>query len=1006
MEELDVAEIICRLKSGEMAVWEIPREYDGNLELAKLEREQGVRITGKRGYDVISNVFFVEETLRETYEDGEEDIREIRTFFDNFREYYDFLEGNIYENACYAFCPEIESISWEANTHGNKLLDRKSFVKETIDQAFPALQAEIKGNFREGRKNHKICEKWLEEFLTCQTCEELEATARKYLKSRNAKTVDLTFFLFQYIFADVSDRQRFSEIMKYMFYLRKKTRNALCSIYDPEEVFWAFAHREGGNSTYQRYKRELKAYVQHLKKGEIRFETECFYDRNIMYYCIRTEGFYKENPNYADAEFTRYFDSFESFAEFRNGDLTNCDLRKMPQSKVDFSRYVTDETTLLPLWACKDAVCVVQKGYQDGRFYVDLEWQDAFGNVLEYRTHHFSYFFDFVAFLKGDLSGADLLFCDGLAFLPRWDSIDFSGARMGSSLLEKFGLEYEKQDIPRDLLRSFSEICKNEKETGQQLEMVASEQSLSQAVWDSAQRDHSLMEVHYISDLHLLHKIMEADCRSRDDRVYVIQKIVDSIAQEAGKLLLIGGDVASDFGVFQMFVRCLSQVLKRDTVVVFVLGNHELWSFPHKNIDEIAQVYREFLEDYGMYLLQNDLLYMEEKEYVRQIHIKKYGELCRMQDAQVVDCLRNASCVILGGLGFSGYNDRFHADNGIYRDTLDRAGEVAETKKFEKLYNGLLYILRDKNTIVLTHTPKKDWCEKESYDGGLIYISGHTHRNTYCFTEDYQVFSDNQVGYKNRIPHLKSFYISRQYDCFGDYGDGIFEITREQYLDFCRGKNISMTFQREINRLYMLKKNGVYCFICELPSGSLNILNGGAIKKLEHLYIRYYYDHMDAMVSAMAEPLGKYTAYQRQIAQIVQRVGGTGEIHGCIVDIDFLNHIYINPQDGTIQGYYAENIIDKILYPTIPDLLEARCPRLYGEYVRLLGNGEQNLPALRTQKAPCMVPEVCTDTEAYSVSRIIKKMQKLESHVLSYWDEKALQQELQRKKLEENGHTD
>ena len=53
-----------------------------------------------------------------------------------------------------------------------------------------------------------------------------------------------------------------------------------------------------------------------------------------------------------------------------------------------------------------------------------------------------------------------------------------------------------------------------------------------------------------------------------------------------------------------------------------------------------------------------------------------------------------------------------------------------------------------------------------------------------------------------------------------------------------------------------------------------------------------------------------------------------------------------------------------------------------------------------------MVPQVCTDTKAYSVSRIIKKMQKLESHVLSYWDEKALQQELQREKLEENGHTD
>ena len=38
--------------------------------------------------------------------------------------------------------------------------------------------------------------------------------------------------------------------------------------------------------------------------------------------------------------------------------------------------------------------------------------------------HRFSYFFDFVAFLKGDLSGADLLFCTGMKNLSKGVKVD------------------------------------------------------------------------------------------------------------------------------------------------------------------------------------------------------------------------------------------------------------------------------------------------------------------------------------------------------------------------------------------------------------------------------------------------------------------------------------------------------------------------------------------------------------------------------------------------------
>lgn len=48
-----------------------------------------------------------------------------------------------------------------------------------------------------------------------------------------------------------------------------------------------------------------------------------------------------------------------------------------------------------------------------------------------------------------------------------------------------------------------------------------------------------------------------------------------------------------------------------------------------------------------------------------------------------------------------------------------------------------------------------------------------------------------------------------EYDYFGDYEDGIYEITSQEYQDFSRGKNISMTFNRQVNILYMLKRMGI-----------------------------------------------------------------------------------------------------------------------------------------------------------------------------------------------------
>lgn len=332
----------------------------------------------------------------------------------------------------------------------------------------------------------------------------------------------------------------------------------------------------------------------------------------------------------------------------------------------------------------------------------------------------------------------------------------------------------------------------------------------------------------------------------------------------------------------------------------------------------------------------------------------------------------------------------FNADNGIYLKTVDRTAEIEESKKFEALYNRLHYILLNKNAIIMTHMPKQDWCSDARLDKNFVYVSGHTHKNFFHDDGEYRVYSDNQIGYHNENPHLKAFLIDNDYDCFDDYNDGIYTITSEQYNDFYRGKNIPMSFQRAINVLYMLKKNGYYCFIHESKGGSLSILNGGTMKKLKIQNIQYYYDNMDAMISTIKTPLDKFVAFQKCIADKVKRIGGIGTIHGSIIDIDFYNHIFVNPIDLSVTGYWASDIINKIVYPSIPALLEKNCPKIFGKYVKLFEGNEENPFNLKQQTDIALSSQVYLDTDIYKASREIKKMQKLSLNILSSWYEDIL----------------
>ena len=94
----------------------------------------------------------------------------------------------------------------------------------------------------------------------------------------------------------------------------------------------------------------------------------------------------------------------------------------------------------------------------------------------------------------------------------------------------------------------------------------------------------------------------------------------------------------------------------------------------------------------------------------------------------------------------------------------------------------------------------------------------------------------------------------------------------------------------------------------------------------------------------MKAACGPYEDALRTISREVKAFGGCGTVHGCIVDIDYYNHIYLNPFDGKATAYYAEDICSRDTFKSVPALLQARVPDLLAAFERADGTG--SLPVL------------------------------------------------------------
>ena len=990
----DVESIIEELKRGHLMIKDVPEEVAFDINIVKAERTLGIRKSGFRGFDVIKQEFFVEEEWLYKNSLNETVVEQHKVMFDNFKQYYYYLDGDIYEDACYYQYKFGDDFSKTLDLDINRLKEKKSFRTDTVDDYVYELSDEERENYLYHEKTVKrFCKQWIKKFNDCDTHEKLKKVCSNYKKSVMGKYKGVDFFLEQYAFQYESDQEHLQALLEFLSKdcsANLKRFQTLCLLFDYRAVVENADFSNYSISTNRKYKRELRKFILELEKGDVVKEVKGFFDKNTHYFCEKTiihrytyERGKKIIDSWNDVEVCRAFETFDEFIKYRNGNLKNCDLSDAIDLDVNLFKYQIDSKTELPILSEENLEYKITKAYNSGRFKVMQFWSDKEGKIIKEYSHWFEYFFDFVAFLKGDLSNADLLFCDGIQNLIDIGAIDLKNARLTSVACELFGISFNMFEYDRNLVGEFKSVLDSEEKT----EVVLNSSRTEDLDGDRYLSD---IKISYVSDLHLLHKIKNKGCKSKEDVVYLIQKIVDNIVNEGSTITLIGGDVSSDISIFELFVKLLRKTAGdySGRQFIFVLGNHEFWNFPKLAVDQIVKRYKEIVEKYNMYLLQNELFYKNEKD---DVGIISYGELMNLDNKVIYNKLKCSRVVILGGIGFSGYNEKFNANNGVYGKAVDRGKEIQESRKIEKLYNKLLEILDNKNTIIFTHMPKKDWCVCDNYQKKFVYVNGHTHRNMFYDDGVKRIYADNQSGYDSETVHLKYFFIDDEYDYFNDYKDGIYEITAQEYQDFARGKNMYMTFNRKINILYMLKKRGYYCFIHKTKAGVLQMLSGGALKNLNKKNIQFYYDNMDLMIASIEKPLDKYTVYQEKIANEIKKIGGSGNIHGCIIDIDYLNHIYVNPVDLAIVGYWAVDMVNKIVYPSIRVLLKEECPFLYTNYMKLLEDNKSNMLILQEDKQKTtLLPQKYLETDIYKASREIKKMQKLNINILTTWYDSIL----------------
>lgn len=637
----------------------------------------------------------------------------------------------------------------------------------------------------------------------------------------------------------------------------------------------------------------------------------------------------------------------------------------------------------------------------------------------------FSDFDSFYTFMEGKIAGTDMSYFDFTDF--DFAKYDMRQVKMPSKFQKQIGC-YD-DSLEKKLKAALSLYPQDEDNFT--TEIITEEHFLVPVEKADDFKPQKYIVVSYISDLHLLHHLLKKypETVNHVDVCLFLRKIINDILPKKSidyraVYLVIAGDVSDSFYLTNLFYSILSDECKIHSVfeipiqIISVLGNHELRAIRNSDpmkpipLSEIKRTYQDMANQFGFTLLDNQIVFVTSKN---SRHGVPYTYLTTANDLETIDSgiLEHTCFCIFGGTGFSGENKEYNANNGLYGFNRSYQTDQNESQKFFQNYVKFSRFLKDQNAdfpvIILSHNPPRDWMPPQTKLDPYIYLYGHTHSNFYHQPTKYfpeTIYADNQVGFDG-IYENKYFSLDGSVDIFKKYQDGIYEITPEKYLDFYRNLLIHVSGGHVVkfSNIIMVKRGGFYIFLAERPDTKgekLYLLDGGAYKIAPSVDANYYYDNLPFFTAPLLYTTQEFQNILNSISKAIISIGGDGYVHGCIIDIDRFNHIYIDPLNKQINYYNALDCGSRTFYDSLNSLLKKELPSIYRKYItaKSASNDEGHQQTDKMNQSLALYTPVTTkitgfycEQDFYRVSKVICKFQHLvDNHIVRVWSESLLEQ--------------
>ena len=282
----EISSIIGKLKSGELVINTVPERYLLNHDIIVAERNLGLRKSMNRGFDVINNEFFVEEQwiLNDPLSP-----RNAKITFPSFKEYYEFLDGDIYNNACYYQYFFDDDFSKNLNLDMDKLTSVKYFIDRNINDYIENISQEYIDEYKCKERNKKLTKKWINKFIECDTYSKFKKICNNYKKSSVSQYANLEFFLYQYAYNTKLSKSHLMAIMEYIsndYSANDNTVLGLSTIYNAKDVSDNYDYNQYTYSTNRAKINNLKKFILEVEANDIEKETRGYFDEKNLIFTV------------------------------------------------------------------------------------------------------------------------------------------------------------------------------------------------------------------------------------------------------------------------------------------------------------------------------------------------------------------------------------------------------------------------------------------------------------------------------------------------------------------------------------------------------------------------------------------------------------------------------------------------------------------------------------------------------------------------------------------------